>query len=55
MQLKESIGDEALEKREHSISRRVLSRLRKVKNLEMLLPEINNRLPIFSFLIRVPG
>ena len=54
MQLKESIGDAALEKREHAISRRVLSRLRKVKNLEMLLPDITNRLPIFSFLIKVP-
>ena len=55
MQLKESVGAEKLELREMEISKRVMPALSKIENLELLLPDVHDRLPIFSFLIRVPG
>ena len=54
MQLKESIGAEFIMEREMQIAKSTMKRLRGIDNLELLLPTISNRLPIFSFMIRVP-
>ena len=54
MQLKESIGTDFILEREKKIAKTAIDRLRKIPNLELLLPTDANRLPIFSFMIRVP-
>ena len=54
MQLKESIGSEFITDREIQIAKTAVERLRKIDNLELLLPTVSKRLPIFSFMIRVP-
>ena len=41
--------------RELEISKNVIEKLKNTENLELLLPNVTNRLPIFSFLIKVPN
>ena len=54
MQLKESIGTDFILEREKKIAKTAIDHLRKIPNLELLLPTDANRLPIFSFMIKVP-
>ena len=46
--------NDTLFQRELEISKNVIEKLKNTKNLELLLPNVTNRLPIFSFLIKVP-
>jgi selenocysteine lyase/cysteine desulfurase len=54
MQLKESIGSDFITERELSVAKFAVSKLNAMENIELLLPSISKRLPIFSFMVRVP-
>ena len=54
MQLKESIGAEFIMERELEVAKMAVARLNAMENVELLLPSVSRRLPIFSFMIRVP-
>lgn len=51
IKLKEKVGVEAIQKREHELVQQVFTRLEPIPNLHLLAGHIKNRLAVFSFYI----